>query len=193
MNCFNCNSEDISEVSKSWEIDYKGSPLVIEGLTFVQCGDCGKSYEGPEQGKQNERIIADSKRERDGLLSSYEIEALLDQFDISKSEASRYFGGSPNSFSKYIRGESLQSVAVDKMLRLARDVPAVFIYLSELDGRPTSRVQTVQTAYTLSLHHSLSEVSVISGAAESLVKQNFWFRDPNSIESNEDCNGLIGV
>ncbi len=48
---------------------------------------------------------------------------------LNRIEASKVFGGGPNAFSKYERGEIHPSVAVNKLLLLARDIPAVRLKL----------------------------------------------------------------
>lgn len=126
MSCIFCGNDNTREVIKAWEIEYKGHALNVEGIHVVECLDCERSAEGPEHGSNNDCRVADAKRHHDGLLSSREIEDILQIHGINKSAASRYFCRGQNSFSKYLRGECIQSRAVDKLLRLSRDLPDVF-------------------------------------------------------------------
>jgi len=63
------------------------------------------------------------KKRVDGLLTGAEVRRPRRQLNLSQEEAARVFGGGPVAFSKYEADDVAQSAAMDKLLRLAADVP----------------------------------------------------------------------
>ncbi|HFV4041962.1 TPA: type II toxin-antitoxin system MqsA family antitoxin, partial [Escherichia coli] len=53
---------------------------------------------------------------------------------ITQQKASSIFGGGPKAFSKYESDDVIQSEAMDKLMRLAAEVPDAFKRLRELSG-----------------------------------------------------------
>ena len=93
----------------------------------------------PDQARRNHRRYQDARRRADGLLTSEQITRILDRLGITQVQAAEIFGGGQNAFSKYVRGEVIQSVAMDRLVRLASEDRAVFRRLKEMAG--TSLVQ----------------------------------------------------
>jgi hypothetical protein len=116
-----CAAEEYGDV-----VDFKGLTLRVDGLTRTACSNCQLDWETPAQEAHNLEILRQSFADRrdevraaDGLLRSDEISAVLEHLRITKSEAAAVFGGGPHAFHKYMTGEVLQSVAMDRLLRLA--------------------------------------------------------------------------
>lgn len=105
------------------EYQHNGSPMVVRGLERHRCNVCHEVVTLKDQIKRNQLKIADARRAADGLLSADEIRRVREVARISQSEAARICGGGVNAFSKYERGEVAQSVAMDRLLRLIRDIP----------------------------------------------------------------------
>lgn len=74
------------------------------------------------------------KKEVDGLLTGAEVHALREKLGLSQAEAAQVFGGGPVAFSKYENDDVAQSEAMDKLLRLAAELPGVFELLSRRAG-----------------------------------------------------------
>jgi HTH-type transcriptional regulator/antitoxin MqsA len=70
----------------------------------------------------------------DGLLTASEIVELRNKLGLTQQEAAKIFGGGINAFSKYERSEVIQSVAMDKLMRLALNIPDVLIWLKQQSG-----------------------------------------------------------
>lgn len=58
-------------------------------------------------------------RVREGLLTGEQIGSILDSLAVDPVQAAALFGTTADALGKYIRGESLQSTATDRLLRLA--------------------------------------------------------------------------
>jgi len=65
----------------------------------------------------------------------------------------RIFGGGANAFSKYERGEVIQSVPMDRLLRLVARYPVLLVELALKAG---VRVQSIEDAGTYSVEQRLS-------------------------------------
>lgn len=134
MACRNCGHNEFDIQERSETIDFRGLTLDVEGLNYSICKRCGAKSETRDQQVNNDSIIKsayslerDELRKRDGLLSSHEIEAIRKNFALTQREAAVVFGGGANAFNKYESGEVLQSVSMDRLLRLidAAGVPAL--------------------------------------------------------------------
>jgi len=93
----------------------------------MECDMCDSTPVMTQQILNNQLRIADEKRKSSGLLTSYEIKAVRELYKLTQKEAAEIFGGGKNAFSKYERGDVIQSEAMDKLLRL------VFVNPKNLD------------------------------------------------------------
>lgn len=137
--CPHCTSHDHHQELYSDTVDFRGLELTVSGLQRSVCGKCSHIFESRQQNVQNGNatraayaVERDRLRERDGLLSSFEIESIRNNFHLGQRDAAVLFGGGPNAFNKYESGEVLQSIPMDRLLRLAREigVPSVNILKS---------------------------------------------------------------
>ena len=96
---------------------------MVSGLEHYECTTCGADPAFPDQIRRNELIIADAKRRSHGLLTGAEIRELREELGLSQTEAADLFGGGANAFSKYERGEVIQSVPMDRLLRVVHAFP----------------------------------------------------------------------
>lgn len=124
--CKNCENETLTEELFEDSIDFRGLLLEIEGLKRFRCEQCNHVWEGAEHVAHNKELVRQAYnkkrelvREELGLLSGQEIHRILELLDLTQKEASTLFGGGANAFNKYESGEVLQSVAMDRLLRVA--------------------------------------------------------------------------
>lgn len=123
--CNRCGARSVAVRHRSDVLDYKGLTLDVDGLADTTCDECHYEWTTDGQEKDNlERVrIAfaakrDALRASEGLLTGEQIEDVLDLLGLSRSDAANLFGGGPNAFGKYISGEVLQSLPMDRLLRL---------------------------------------------------------------------------
>ncbi|MCP4697948.1 MAG: type II toxin-antitoxin system MqsA family antitoxin [Gammaproteobacteria bacterium] len=119
----------------------KGQEYSVEAIEYSECPNCREEIITADQIKRNEARIRDAKRKLNGLLIGAEIAEIRRLLGISQSEAAAIFGGGPNAFSKYERGEVVQSLAMDRLLRLAASIPECFSKLIELSLLPPPQKQ----------------------------------------------------
>ena len=117
-------------------VDYKGQSAELE-LHFSLCDACGSEQSDAVQLRTNKRAIVAFKKQVDGLLTGAQVRAIRERLDINQARAARIFGGGPVAFSKYESDDVAQSEAMDKLLRLAVELPAAFNLLTEKDGKKT--------------------------------------------------------
>jgi HTH-type transcriptional regulator/antitoxin MqsA len=123
IECPFCEQGQLTPEIYDDEFQYNGSTVAVRGLERHSCNVCNAEPILKDQIKRNQIRITDAKRVSDGLLAADEIRHIRELLQLSQSDAARIFGGGTNAFSKYERGEVAQSVAMDRLLRLMRDIP----------------------------------------------------------------------
>ena len=98
---------------------------------FSVCDACGSEQAGPEQVRKNKRAIIRLKKALSGLLVGGEVREIRNRLELSQRDAAKVFGGGPVAFAKYEADDVNQSEAMDKLLRLADEVPAARAWLLE--------------------------------------------------------------
>jgi HTH-type transcriptional regulator/antitoxin MqsA len=126
-------------------IRFENAPLVVKNLHYSACPNCGEKVVLPRQAKQNDVIYADAKKERLGLWSCGAIESFRKRWSLTQAAASGLFGGGVNAFSKYERGEVLQSRSMDLLMRVFDELEEARILLSERAGIEISVVPSWET------------------------------------------------
>lgn len=100
-------------------ISYGQAKLVVPNIEISTCNLCGEELVLPEQAKRNDVRFADARRQHDGLMTSAEIVAWRQRHRMTQKAAGEIFGGGINAFSRYERGEVMQSRATDLLMRAA--------------------------------------------------------------------------
>jgi HTH-type transcriptional regulator / antitoxin MqsA len=143
LHCPVCASGELALFYAPDDIQYKGQTLSVD-VEYAVCMQCGEEMILPEQIKRNDCRLRDAWRKVDGFLTGEEIVALRKQLGLTQQQAAQSFGGGINAFSKYERGEVIQSEAMDKLMRLALEKQPVNVvqWLSERAGfqNPVSQV-----------------------------------------------------
>lgn len=120
------------EVGKN-PVEYKGQTTELD-LHFSLCDACGSEQADAIQTRLNKRLMIAFKKQVDALLTGAEVRALREKLGLNQAEAAQVFGGGPVAFSKYESDDVAQSEAMDKLLRLAAELPAAFEFLRRHAG-----------------------------------------------------------
>lgn len=117
--------------ASTWADDFRhGDRAVhVDGLECYVCDQCGADPVFTDQIRRNQLKIADAKRRADGLLTGAEVRHAREHLGLTQQEAASLFGGGTNAFSKYERGDVLQSTAMDRLLRAALFYPDLIDFL----------------------------------------------------------------
>ncbi len=114
-------------------VEYKSETTKLD-LHFSLCDACGSEQADPDQTRANKRLMIAFKKRVDGLLAGGEVRVLREKLGLSQAEAARVFGGGQVAFSKYEHDDVAQSEAMDKLLRLAAEMPSAFDLLCRQAG-----------------------------------------------------------
>ena len=125
ITCPVCEEGKLRPSSYDETLSFNGEPLHVKGLQRCLCDHCEADPVLSEQIAHNQVLITDAKRASINRLGSVEIKALRESLGLTQKQASEIFGGGLNAFSKYERGEVIQSEAMDKLLRLASMLPSI--------------------------------------------------------------------
>lgn len=124
-------------------IRYDGEELRVPGVAISTCASCGEELVLPSQAKTNARLFADAKRRHDALMTSHEIADWRKQMELTQAEAARLLGGGVNAFSRYERGEIIQTRSMDLLLKVLRSVPGAREFVEEISASPVQRRRVV--------------------------------------------------
>jgi len=159
--CPVCEAGGLSVVRTSLDIDYAGRTLTVDGIEHSVCNSCGAEPVLPEQIRRNDLRIADAKRSADGLLRSDQIRELRTLLGLTQAEAAQVFGGGANAFSKYERGEVIQSAPMDRLMRVTAAFPWIIELLRAQAGLATDiePLEGIAVEYTddLTIHIKASK------------------------------------
>ena len=104
-------------------VEYQGHHADLE-LHYSFCKTCGSEQANMDQLRFNKRSMVEFRKKVDGLLTGSQVRSIRKNLGLSQAEAARVFGGGPVAFSKYENDDVTQSEAMDKLLRLANEVPS---------------------------------------------------------------------
>ena len=142
--CSICEEGELHAQVGSNPVEYKNTHKELP-MHYSECECCGSEITLPEQSRTNKRLMIAFKKEVDGLLTGSQLKELRNTLGLTQAEAARIFGGGPVAFSKYEADDVTQSEAMDKLLRVAHDVPAAFEYLNHTHTYKEARIRPVPT------------------------------------------------
>jgi HTH-type transcriptional regulator/antitoxin MqsA len=145
--CPVCGEGSLTEHQDVCEVEYRGHSEELPSV-YSLCDVCGVEQTTAEQERRNKRETIAFRKRVDGLLTGQELRALRERLGVSQKQAAALFGGGPVAFSKYENDEVAQSEAMDRLLRLASEVPEALTWLSEDAGEPVQAV-SAQREHTL--------------------------------------------
>ena len=130
--CPICETGTLSDQVHTGELQYRDRTVRVPDLEYSQCNNCGADPVLAKQAKRNQVRYSDAKRAIDGLLSSSDIRKARRYLGLTQHAASSVFGGGLNAFSKYERGEVIQSEAMDKLIRISCRYSEAWEYLNSI-------------------------------------------------------------
>jgi len=131
--CAICGEGKLRVQSGVNPVEYKGVTAALENL-FSVCNVCGSEQADADQLRHNKRRMIAFKKNVDGLLTGTEVRDIRERLGINQQQAALIFGGGPVAFSKYENDDVAQSDAMDKLLRLACELPSAFENLQRRAG-----------------------------------------------------------
>ena len=132
--CPVCDEGLLTPEIHSDEFLHYGGSIQVDGLSKCVCSECGADPVLNHQIRSNKLLISDVKRVHDGLLIGGAIRDIRKGLGLSQAEAGQLFGGGANAFSKYERGDVIQSKPMDQLLRAAMLRPDLIEFFREKEG-----------------------------------------------------------
>ena len=121
--CPICEEGHLSTEQEMIHVEHMGNEGNIVSQ-FSICDACGSEQATAADARVNKRSMIAFKKQVQGLLTGAEVRELRKSWDLSQEDAAKIFGGGPVAFSKYESDDVMQSEAMDRLIRVARDVPA---------------------------------------------------------------------
>jgi HTH-type transcriptional regulator/antitoxin MqsA len=179
--CPLCESCELREKTITKEFFYKQQRFVITDYIFLYCRDCDEEFVSLEHEKKFAPIIRDEQRKIDGLLTSSEIKQIRRILGITQKEMSQILGGGEKSFARYENGTVSQSRAMDTMLRLLAENPALINQLRNNGSHFSAKWQSLGKAC---LQSSPCRTEKLNGSSKRISKTDFFSINP---EDNSWC------
>lgn len=166
--CRACKEASMEEVLYSEDLTVKGVDLRVEGLLHWACPNCHAQLETAAQIDHNGSLVQLAyqkyktayKREKKLLLGDEIRRLRTEVWGITQKQAALIFGGGPTAFTKYESEDVTQSLAMDKLLRVAEAVPEAFNWLAGSAGEICA-VKPVRT--------SLSALGILKTELEASI------------------------
>jgi HTH-type transcriptional regulator/antitoxin MqsA len=115
------------------DVEYHGNRGRIASCYSV-CDQCGSEQAGAAELRANKRAMIAFKKQVEGLLTGQQVREIRERLGLTQAEAAKAFGGGPVAFSKYEADDVMQSGAMDKLLRVAANVPEAYDFLAGHTG-----------------------------------------------------------
>jgi putative zinc finger/helix-turn-helix YgiT family protein len=137
--CPLCEEEGTVSIIKDdvWTYTHAGlgETYRVEGITCCHCSACNEKYIQPGMDKLNLPKITDAKRKLEGLMTSQEIEGLLQSLPFSQKQLEELLGIGEHSFSRWKSGSVTQNAACDNLLYLISSDPSLLERLALRHGQ----------------------------------------------------------
>jgi len=144
--CAICGKGHLHNTIETNSVTYKETTkdLPLYGST---CDVCGSEQANAVDVRNNKRAMQAFKKEVDGLLTGSEIYATREYLEINQKQAANIFGGGKVAFSKYENDDVNQSDAMDRLIRVAKAVPAAFKWLAKNAGEDAIAENVLQKMF----------------------------------------------
>ncbi len=106
-----------------------GEEIAVPAAAHLHCPKCGEVVLRFRDSKRlGEEAIAIYRKAHD-LLSADDIRAIRERFDLTHADLAHLLRLGANTISRWESGRSVQTAAMDVLLRLVRDLPGSVDYL----------------------------------------------------------------
>lgn len=121
--CPVCEEGALDEVRKDLDFEYKGEVRTISNQLIYECHTCGESLQNKKDRRTLEKLLTDSRRTIDGLLTSRQIRRIRKIFGMTQSDFAAALKVGEKNFARYESGQSMQGRTTDSLLRILERYP----------------------------------------------------------------------
>lgn len=129
--CPSCGSEMKASVG-NLKFVVNGTEVNVPESPSLKCPKCKEIVLRLDEARKLRERAHDLYRKQFGLLSAEEIRSLRERLTLTQGELGQLLGLGQNTLSRWESGRNVQSVAMDYLLRVVRDVPGTLDYLKKL-------------------------------------------------------------
>ena len=116
--CVSCEAGLASEVVATRSVAIGGRELEVAGDRFMQCDTCGEEYFTDEQARFHLRLVNDARRRKEALLTGEQVQRIRQALMLSQAQLEDALGVSRKTVVRWENSTSVQSKALDDVLRL---------------------------------------------------------------------------
>lgn len=160
-------------------LEFNGKKESVNGFLYSICDSCGTEICDADQTRFNKRLVQSFRKRAEGLLVGSEIRAIREHFDLSQQQAARVFGGGIVAFSKYESDDVSQSIAMDRLLRVAFAVPGAFGWLLNYVGLGAGEERKVSIKLEWQFHSKIKEKKPTAAQYDISIPSGYSSRAAN--------------
>ena len=108
-----------------------GEEVRVPDVNHSHCPKCGEVVLRHDQARDIRERAIEQYRRQQGLLSAREIRAIRERFGLTQGDLARLLRLGGNTISRWESGRTVQTAALDILLRLIRDLPGSLDYLRQ--------------------------------------------------------------
>jgi len=118
--------------SKALKFPVNGEEILVPKSSHLRCPKCKEILLRLDEARKLRERAHELYRQKFGLLSADDIQSLRERHGLTQGEFGELLGLGQNTLSRWESGRNVQSLAMDYLLRLVRDVPGTLDYLKKL-------------------------------------------------------------
>lgn len=113
------------------ELSYpvNGQHVHVARTSHLRCPQCGEVVLRHHEARQLRERAFEQFRQEHRLLSAEEIRAIRERFELTQGAFAQLLRLGSNTISRWESGRTVQTAALDVLLRLIRDLPGSLDYL----------------------------------------------------------------
>jgi HTH-type transcriptional regulator / antitoxin MqsA len=127
--CISCASPLIREVVENRTVDIGRYAVPISADRFFRCDACGEEFQTGEQAREFDEKVVGARRAREGLLPGADIRQVRLALGLSQADFENALGIGPKTVVRWENDVTIQSKAIDDVIRLVAFDPDNLRYL----------------------------------------------------------------
>jgi len=171
MLCPICEEGYLNLVHERLEYTYKDRVTEVD-TDLLKCSVCGESFVVSPSERELEKLLTDERRKVDGLLTSDEIREIRHTLGLTQVELAKTLGVGEKNFARYENGQATQGRAMDVLLRIFKDCPAMIKTLVHSQAEENISTEISFTISVMKKKRS-SKVVKVSSSGDFNFKEGF--------------------
>lgn len=106
-----------------------GQDIRVASASHLRCPQCGEVVLRHEEARRLRELAFERYRQEYGLLSAADIRSIRERFGLTQGAFAQLLRLGSNTISRWESGRTVQTAALDVLLRLIRDLPGSLDYL----------------------------------------------------------------